>query len=199
MDPVGPVMDMVVSTSISNVPGLAVTGLLYMLSGIIPLTHLLTGFNNMYELIETANLDVSLRDFRFVSDVFYHNVNHYIYPSINRLNGVIDTITTATSNYSNLTLSGQYRLYSNLSVFVNGLDTYIDLLNINLDVLQDFYNNYHGDVPAYYNDALRWSDAFVNLFIERSRSLVEIFRTLEMSLLLRYILNRSFRDLDWER
>jgi hypothetical protein len=72
-------------------------------------------------------------------------------------------------------------------------------LNINLDVLQDFYNNYHGDVPAYYNDALRWSDAFVNLFIERSRSLVEIFRTLEMSLLLRYILNRSFRDLDWER
>lgn len=155
MDPVGPVMDMVVSTSISNVPGLAVTGLLYMLSGIIPLTHILTGFNNMYDLIESANLNVGLRDFRFVSDVFYYNVNHYIYPSISRLNGVIDTITAATSNYSNLPLSGQYRFYRNLSVFVNGLDTYIDLLNINLDVLQDFYNNYHGDVPAYYNEALR--------------------------------------------
>lgn len=196
MDPVGPVMAMVASTSISNVPALVVIGLLYMLPGIISLNHLLIGFNNMYNLLESsADISVNLRDFTFVSNVFHFNVNNFVYPTINRLNVVIDIMTTATSNYGHLPLSEQYRLYGNLSVFVNGLDTYVELMNTNFDVLQDFYNNYHGYVPAYFNENFRSANVIINAFIERAISLVENFRNIEMSLLLSYILNGSFRDL----
>lgn len=114
---------------------------------------------------------------------------------LSKLIANINQLIASSSNFSNLSIIDQLSLYRNLSTYISMLDKSVEYLVLNLDVVQDVFNQYLGIIPAEYMNTYLSLDSQLMSYINRAKVLIEIYRDLENGLLLRGVINDLSPDL----
>lgn len=175
----------------TSVPALWVLGLLFILPVVAYSYELVDAFTNMYG--ENMHLNMSFSNFTFICDTFFQVFNDDILPNVFALIGIISNFIDGC-DINSLSTADQLSLYRKLAFYLPILDRSVDLMVLNLDILQDTFNNYTGTISDNYITEFASIDAKVGEFTNLFNSLVKVFRDLENGLLMRNLINDPQAD-----
>lgn len=124
---------------------------------------------------------MSLETFTLICDMNFRVFNEEIFPYLLPLTGILSNLVDGC-DISSLSVADKLSLYQKLSYFLSLADNAIYFMIINLDVIQDTFNNFLGLIPDNYITEFAHIDLKAKEFIVLFENLVTIFRDLENGL-----------------
>lgn len=185
---------MTYSTAIYFAPAFCLLGLLILVPVLLEARLVVDILTDIYD----ANAEAEISNSAEHLGIFCENIlgaMSSVVGDLSNLIGNINQLIASCSNFSSLSIMDQLSLYRNLSTYICMLDRSVEYLVLNLDIIQDVFNQYVGIIPNEYMDTYLSLDSQLMSYINRAKLLISIYRDMENGLLLRGVINDLSPDL----
>jgi hypothetical protein len=185
---------MTYSTAIYFAPAFCLLGLVILVPVLVEAKQVIDILTDLYDAKAEVDISNSPEHLAIFCDNILGAMSN-ILGDLSKLIGNINQLIASCSNFSSLSNMDQLSLYRNLSTYICMLDKSVEYLVLNLDIVQDVFNQYLGIVPNEFMKTYLSLDSQLMSYINRAKVLIAIYRDLENGLLLRGIINDLSPDL----